>query len=72
MKKVLKIQDLDCANCALKIEERVSKLDGVENASVNFLTQKISLEIDDDRSEDILKSIQKVVKSVEPNSTLIF
>lgn len=72
MKKVLKIRDLDCANCALKIEERVSKLDGVEKASVNFLTQKMSLEIDDDRSDDILKSIQKVVKSVEPNSTLIF
>ena len=38
MKKVYKLQDLDCANCAAKMERAINKIDGVEAASVNFLT----------------------------------
>lgn len=47
MKKVFKLKDLDCANCAAKMENAILKLDGVENASVNFMTQKLTLEAAD-------------------------
>ena len=43
MKKVFKLQDLDCANCARKMEDAIKKIDGVQDASVSFMTQKMTL-----------------------------
>ena len=54
MKKKFKLQDLDCANCAAKMEDAIKKLDGVNDASVSFLTQKLTLDADDERFEEIL------------------
>ena len=50
MKKSVKLIDLDCANCAAKIEDAVKKIDGVTNASVSFMAQKMTLEAPDDKS----------------------
>ena len=48
MKKKFKLTDLDCANCAAKMEDAIRKIEGVENASVSFMTQKMTIEADDD------------------------
>lgn len=66
MKKSFKLKGLDCANCAAKIEEKVKKVDGVENASVSFMTQKMTVETSSD-DEEIFKTIKKAVKKEEPD-----
>ena len=54
MKKRFKLVNLDCANCAAKMEAAIKKLDGVNDASVSFMTQKLTLDADDARFEEIL------------------
>lgn len=54
MKKMYMLEDLDCANCAAKMEEAISKIDGVTYARVSYLAQKLTLEADDARYDDIL------------------
>lgn len=71
MKKVFKLEDLDCANCARKMEDGISKIDGVTAVSVNFLAQKMTLEADDDRFDAVLKEAVKVCKKIEPDCTVI-
>ena len=71
MKKVFKLEDLDCANCARKMEDGIKKIDGVTDASVNFLAQKLTLEADDDRFDAILKEVIKTCKKMEPDCTVI-
>ena len=66
MKKKFKCE-VDCANCAAKMEEAVKKLDGVKDASVNFLTQKFMLDADDDRFAEILDQAVAAMKKVEPD-----
>lgn len=67
MKKSYLLEDLDCANCAAKIENDVSKIEGVSSASVNLLSQKMVIECDEDKSSDITKRIIKIVKKYEPD-----
>ena len=64
MKKTYMLEDLDCANCAAKMEEAVKKIDGVKFASVNFLAQKMTL-------DEILKKAIKTIKRVEPDCRVI-
>ena len=71
MKKTFELEDLDCANCARKMQEAVEKLDGVNSCSVNFVTQKMILDADDSRFDDILKEAIAVMKKVEPDCTVI-
>ena len=71
MKKVFKLEDLDCANCARKMEDGIKKIDRVTDASVNFLAQKLTLEADDDRFDAILKEVVKTCKKIEPDCTVI-
>lgn len=71
MKKTFELEDLDCANCARKMQEAVEKLDGVKSCSVNFMTQKMILDADDDRFDLILKEAIKVMKKVEPDCTVV-
>lgn len=68
MKKTLKFTEIDCANCAAKVEKNISKLDGIQSARVVFLTQKIILEVDETADWDnLLKQIEKAAKKVEPD-----
>lgn len=72
MKKKFKMEDLDCANCAAKMEERIRKLEGVTDVNISFMAQKIALEADDDKFESILEEAQKIVKSVDPECSILF
>ena len=67
MKKKFKLIDLDCANCASKMEEGIKKISGVKDASVSFMTQKLVLEADDDRFDEIMKEVVAVCAKVEPD-----
>ena len=72
MKKKFKLEDLDCANCAAKMEEAVKKLDGVTNASVSFMQQKMSIETEDDRDFDaIMEQVVKICAKVEPDCRIV-
>ncbi len=64
MKKAFKIE-VDCANCALKVEDAIRKIGGVIDVKVNFLTQKMTLDAADDRFDAILKEAEKAGKKVE-------
>lgn len=66
MKKKFKCE-IDCANCAAKVEEAVKKLDGVNDAKVNFVMQKFTLDADDEKFEDILKLAIETGKKIEPD-----
>ena len=70
MKKRFTLPDLDCANCAAKMEAAIQKIDGVSEASVSFLTQKLTVEAEDSRFDDILKQIVKACKKVEPDCVI--
>ena len=67
MKKVFKLVDLECANCAQKMEDAINKIDGVEEATVSFMTQKLTITADDDRFDEIMKKVVKACKKVEPD-----
>ena len=67
MKKKFKLTDLDCANCAAKMEDAIKKLDGVNDASVSFMMQKMTIDADDARFEEIMKEVVEVWKKVEPD-----
>lgn len=67
MRKVYRFEDLCCANCATKIQDSCAKVNGVEKVSVNFLTQKFTLEASDDVFEPALAECLKVFKKIEPD-----
>ena len=67
MKKTFILDGLCCANCAAKIETGINKLDGVEKASISFLTSKLIIETAEEPSAALLKQIQKMVHKVEPD-----
>ena len=66
MKKKFRIE-VDCANCAAKMEEAVKKVPGVRDASVSFMTQKMSVEADDERFDAVMAAVVKACKKVEPD-----
>lgn len=70
MKKVLKIE-VDCAVCANKIQDGVSKIEGVNSVTVNFMTQKMILDIDDDKFDEVFKKVIKTAKKIEPDFEVI-
>lgn len=67
MKKVLKLEGLDCANCAAELENRISKVDGVENVSVSFMVQRLTFECNEEIVKEKLKEIKKIIKKEEPD-----
>ena len=71
MKKTFKLIDLDCANCAAKMENAIKKLDGVADASVSFMAQKMTVEAEDARFDDIMKQVVKTCKKVEPDCEIV-
>lgn len=71
MKKTFILEDLCCANCAAKIEDAVSKVDGVSSASVAFLTQKMKVEFDDAKEEAVVNEIKAIVKKIEPDVNVV-
>ena len=71
MKKTFKMVDLDCANCAAKMETAIKKLAGVSDASVNFMSQKMTIDADDARFDEIVKEAVKICRKVEPDCQVV-
>ena len=71
MKKKFKLQDLDCANCAAKMEEAIKKLDGVNDASVNFMMQKMTIDAEDSRFDELMKEVVTVCAKVESDCKIL-
>lgn len=71
MKKTFKLEDLDCANCAAKMEDAIRKIDGVTSASVSFVMQKMTIEAADDKFDAAVKEAVKVCRRVEPDCRII-
>lgn len=70
MKKTFKLVDLDCANCAAKIEDGVKKIEGVSNVTVSFMSQKMVLEADDSCFAYVEAQAVKLIKKIEPDVTV--
>ena len=70
MKKAFKIRDLDCANCAQKMEDAAAKIAGVNKVRINFLRARMTLDADDARFDEIVAEIGKIIKSIEPDAVL--
>ena len=66
MKKTVKIV-IDCANCAAELERALEKIEGVDEVSINFMTQKMIIDIDDNNYQEIVKKIEKTKRKVEPD-----
>lgn len=71
MKKKFKLQDLDCANCAAKMEESIKIIDGVNDAVVSFMTQKMTVDADDARFDEIMDEVVRVCAKVEPDCQIL-
>ncbi|MDE6201692.1 MAG: heavy-metal-associated domain-containing protein [Clostridiales bacterium] len=71
MKKVYRLEDLDCANCAAKMERAIAKIDGVTSADVSFMTQRLTIEADESKIDGIIKQAVKVCKKIEPDCRII-
>lgn len=71
MRKTFKLQDLDCANCAAKMEAGIKNLDGVRDATVSFLSQKLVLDADETRFGEILDETVRVCKKIEPDMVIL-
>jgi copper chaperone CopZ len=67
MKKTFKMTDLECAHCAAKMETGINKLEGVHSATVSFLSQKLTIDADDARFDEIMQQVVKIVKKIEPD-----
>lgn len=70
MKKHFKMVDLDCANCAAKMEDAIKKIRGVNDATVSFMAQKLTVDADDSRFDEIMQEIVRVCKRVEPDCVI--
>ncbi len=71
MKFSYKIEDLDCAHCAAKIEKAIAKIEGVQSVAVNFLSQKLTLEAEQENISDIMNKAVEVCRKVEPDCRIV-
>lgn len=70
MKKIFKLTDLDCANCAAKMEEAIKRIEGVESATVSFMAQKLTLVAAEEQFDAIMKDVVKACKRIEPDCVI--
>ena len=67
MKKTCKLTGLDCANCAAQLENEIQKIEGIESASISFMTERMVLEFTEENEKEIMKKVKKVIKREEPD-----
>ena len=70
MKKSFKFRDIDCAQCAQEIEDAAAKIEGVNKVRINFLSERMTLDAEDDKFDAVLDEIKKLVKTIEPDAVL--
>ena len=71
IKKTFKLEELDCANCASKMEVLINKIEGVKKASISFMTQKLTIEADEQSFNEIVKEAQKACRKIEPDCKIL-
>ena len=74
MKKKFKLQDLDCANCAAKMEDAIKKIPAVNDsndANVSFMMQKMTIDAEDDKFDAIMEEVVRVCAKVEPDCKIL-
>ena len=71
MKKVFKIEELCCANCAAKLENAISKIEGVSKVSLNFIAEKLTIEAEEEMFDEIMKECVRLAKRIEPDCRII-
>ena len=71
MRKVFKMEDLECANCAEKMQDAISKIDGVNSVNISFMTQKLTLDAEDERFDAILDAAQKAISKFEKDCVIV-
>jgi len=71
MRKVFKMEDLECANCAAKMQDAISKIDGVNSVNISFMTQKLTLDAEDERFDAILDAAQKAISKFEKDCVIL-
>lgn len=70
MKSKFKIEGLDCAACAAGLERTIQKIEGIQSANINFMTERMEIEYDETKKEEIIKKVKKVIKKEEPDVTI--
>lgn len=71
MKKTYKLENLDCASCAAKMEDGIRKLPGIEAVNVNFLTSKLTIVIEEATLPNLESQIKAIVRKIEPDCDVI-
>ncbi|NLD18108.1 MAG: heavy-metal-associated domain-containing protein [Tissierellia bacterium] len=72
MKKSYRLEELGCANCAQKMESAISKIDGVDEVKINFMTSKIRITADDEKFDDVLNLAQQEITKLERDCKIVF
>lgn len=70
MKNKYKIKGLDCANCAAKLESEIQKVEGVSDASISFMTERLVIDLNEERKKEVMEKVKKVIKKEEPDVTI--
>ena len=70
MKKVFKLKELCCANCAAKMENAIAKLEGVNKVTIAYMTEKLTLDADDAKFDEIVQQAKAIIKKIEPDCVL--
>lgn len=70
MRIKFKITGLDCANCASDLEKSIKKIEGIKNVTINFITQKMEVECDEERKDEIIKDVKRIIKKEEPDVSI--
>ena len=71
MKKVFEIENLECAHCAAKMEEAIRKIEGVKDASINFIKARLTIDAEDGSFDSVMKKAQKECAKIEPDAQII-
>ena len=71
MKKKFKMDNIDCANCAMKMEEAIRKIDGIESANINFMLQKLTLEANEEDFEEIIEKARVAIKDIDEEAIIL-
>ena len=70
MKNKFKIKGLDCANCAAELERAIKKVEGVDEATISFMSERLVLECEDSKKAEVMESVKKVIEKEEPDVTI--
>ena len=71
MKKIFKLDELDCANCGAKMENAIRKINGVNSVSINFMAQKLTIDADDSLFDEIMKEAVRICRKIEPDCEIV-